>query len=101
MKVRILVSFKDSVLDPQGQTVKNALHTLGYAAVKEARQGKVFELDLAGPGEHDAYRGALVSWRPGAGHLLPPNWPLSGRARSQARWRGRSGPGCSCSTHTA
>jgi phosphoribosylformylglycinamidine synthase len=48
MKVRILVSFKDSVLDPQGQTVKNALHTLGYAAVKEARQGKVFELDLAG-----------------------------------------------------
>ena len=30
MKVRILVSFKDSVLDPQGQTVKNALHTLGY-----------------------------------------------------------------------
>jgi phosphoribosylformylglycinamidine synthase len=28
--------------------VKNALHTLGYAAVKDARQGKVFELDLAG-----------------------------------------------------
>jgi phosphoribosylformylglycinamidine synthase len=39
MKVRILVSFKDSVLDPQGQTVKNALHTLGYASVKEVRQG--------------------------------------------------------------
>ncbi len=48
MKVRILVSFKDSVLDPQGQTVKNALHTLGYGAVAEVRQGKVFELDLAG-----------------------------------------------------
>ena len=48
MKVRILVSFKDSVLDPQGQTVKNALHTLGYAAVKDVRQGKVFELDLEG-----------------------------------------------------
>jgi phosphoribosylformylglycinamidine synthase subunit PurS len=48
MKVRILVSFKDSVLDPQGQTVKNALHTLGYAAVADVRQGKVFELDLAG-----------------------------------------------------
>jgi phosphoribosylformylglycinamidine synthase PurS subunit len=46
MKVRILVSFKDSVLDPQGQTVKNALHTLGYHFIKEARQGKVFELDL-------------------------------------------------------
>lgn len=46
MKVRILVSLKDSVLDPQGQTVKNALHTLGYPFVKDARQGKVFELEL-------------------------------------------------------
>jgi phosphoribosylformylglycinamidine synthase PurS subunit len=48
MKARVLVSFKDSVLDPQGQTVRNALHTLGYAAVQDVRQGKVFELDLAG-----------------------------------------------------
>ena len=44
MRVRILVSFKDSVLDPQGQTVKNALHTMGYDAVKDVRQGKVFEI---------------------------------------------------------
>ena len=56
MKVRILVSFKDSVLDPQGQTVKNALHTLGYAAVKDARQGKVFELDQAGDSRAEADR---------------------------------------------
>ncbi|MCX6574064.1 MAG: phosphoribosylformylglycinamidine synthase subunit PurS [Candidatus Aminicenantes bacterium] len=48
MKVRVLVSFKDSVLDPQGQTVKNALHTMGYAAVTDVRQGKVFELELVG-----------------------------------------------------
>jgi phosphoribosylformylglycinamidine synthase len=54
MKVRILVSFKDSVLDPQGQTVKNALHTLGYAGVREVRQGKVFELELAGVSEEEA-----------------------------------------------
>lgn len=46
MKVRILVSLKDSVLDPQGQTVKNALHTLGYGFIKDVRQGKVFELEL-------------------------------------------------------
>ena len=46
MKVRVLVSFKDSVLDPQGQTVKNALHTLGYDIIKDVRQGKVFEIDL-------------------------------------------------------
>ncbi len=56
MKVRILVSFKDSVLDPQGQTVKNALHTLGYGSVRDVRQGKVFEIDLAGVSKTDAGR---------------------------------------------
>jgi phosphoribosylformylglycinamidine synthase PurS subunit len=54
MRIRVLVSFKDSVLDPQGQTVKNALHTLGYSAVKDVRQGKVFELDLEGATRKDA-----------------------------------------------
>lgn len=46
MKVRILVSFKESVLDPQGLTVKNALHTLGYGFVTDVRQGKVFEIEM-------------------------------------------------------
>lgn len=54
MRVRILVSFKDSVLDPQGQTVKNALHTLGFSFVKDARQGKVFELELEGVTQQEA-----------------------------------------------
>lgn len=48
MKVRVIVSFKDTVLDPQGQTVKNALHTLGYDFIKDVRQGKVFDLELEG-----------------------------------------------------
>jgi phosphoribosylformylglycinamidine synthase PurS subunit len=47
MKVRVLVSFKDSVLYPQGQTVKNALHTLGYKDISDVRQGKVFEVDIS------------------------------------------------------
>lgn len=51
MKIRVLVSFKDSVLDPQGQTVMNALHTLGYDVVKDVRQGKVFELELENSSE--------------------------------------------------
>jgi len=56
MKARILVSFKDSVLDPQGQTVRNALHTLGYDAVEDVRQGKVFDLDLSGITKAEAER---------------------------------------------
>ncbi len=46
MKVRVLVLYKESVLDPQGQTVKNALNMLGYKYVKDVRQGKIFELEL-------------------------------------------------------
>jgi phosphoribosylformylglycinamidine synthase len=56
MRVRILVSLKDSVLDPQGQTVKNALLTLGYDSIKDVRQGKVFELELDGISRDDAER---------------------------------------------
>jgi phosphoribosylformylglycinamidine synthase PurS subunit len=56
MRVRILVSFKESVLDPQGQTVKNALLTLGYGAVKDVRQGKVFEIALDGISDQEAGR---------------------------------------------
>ncbi|MBS3818658.1 phosphoribosylformylglycinamidine synthase subunit PurS [bacterium] len=54
MKVRVLVSFKDSVLDPQGQTVQYALHTLGYDFIKNVRQGKVFELELEGISKENA-----------------------------------------------
>jgi phosphoribosylformylglycinamidine synthase PurS subunit len=46
MKIRVLVSYKDSVLDPQGQTVKNALLTMGYDFVRDVRQGKVFEIEI-------------------------------------------------------
>ncbi|HOU48936.1 MAG TPA: phosphoribosylformylglycinamidine synthase subunit PurS [Candidatus Aminicenantes bacterium] len=56
MKARILVSYKDSVLDPQGQAVRNALHTLGYEAVRDVRQGKVFEIELRGVSRAEAER---------------------------------------------
>lgn len=48
MKVRVLVNLKNGVLDPQGQTVRHALHVLGYQQVKDVRQGKVFEIELEG-----------------------------------------------------
>ena len=47
MLARIFVSLKPSVFDPQGTTVGEALHTLGYTTVKDVRQGKYFELDVA------------------------------------------------------
>lgn len=56
MKVRILVSYKKSILDPQGQTVKNALLTMGYNFIQDVRQGKVFELELEGISQEEAQK---------------------------------------------
>jgi phosphoribosylformylglycinamidine synthase len=46
MRARVFVTLKPSVFDPQGTTVTEALHTLGYSSVKDVRQGKYFELDI-------------------------------------------------------
>jgi phosphoribosylformylglycinamidine synthase len=46
MRARVFVTLKPSVFDPQGTTVGEALHTLGYTSVKDVRQGKYFELDI-------------------------------------------------------
>jgi phosphoribosylformylglycinamidine synthase subunit PurS len=47
MKARVQIMLKDGVLDPQGEAVRHALGTLGFAGVESVRQGKVIELDLA------------------------------------------------------
>jgi phosphoribosylformylglycinamidine synthase len=46
MKARVFVTLKPSVFDPQGKTIADALHSLGYAGVGDVRQGKFFELEL-------------------------------------------------------
>ncbi len=47
MRARVFVTLKKSVFDPQGQTIADALHSMGYGGVEDVRQGKYFELDLA------------------------------------------------------
>ena len=47
LKATVTVMLKDGVLDPQGEAVRHALGTLGFAGVEAVRQGKVIELDLA------------------------------------------------------
>ena len=48
MKAHVYVTLKTSVLDPQGQTIQNALRKIGFAGVTAVRQGKYFALSLAG-----------------------------------------------------
>ena len=47
MKARVTVMLKSGVLDVQGEAVRHALGTLGFAGVNGVRQGKVIALDLA------------------------------------------------------
>ncbi|WP_374406020.1 phosphoribosylformylglycinamidine synthase subunit PurS [Pelagerythrobacter sp.] len=47
MKVRIHVSLKPGVLDPQGRAVHHALEGLGFSGVEDVRIGRLIELDVA------------------------------------------------------
>lgn len=60
MKARVTVTLKSGVLDPQGQAIEGALKSLGFAGVDSVRQGKVFDLDLAGT-DPDQARASLAS----------------------------------------
>jgi phosphoribosylformylglycinamidine synthase len=46
MRARVHVRLKDGVLDPQGAAIGRALAQLGFADVREVRQGKMIELQL-------------------------------------------------------
>ncbi|MGG3739011.1 phosphoribosylformylglycinamidine synthase subunit PurS [Aeribacillus pallidus] len=45
-KVKIFVTLRESVLDPQGTAVKNSLYSMSYTEVEEVRIGKYMELTL-------------------------------------------------------
>ena len=47
MKVRIFVSLKPGVLDPQGRAVHHALDGLGFQGVEDVRVGRMIELEVA------------------------------------------------------
>ncbi len=47
MKMRVYVTLKNGVLDPQGKAIHHALEGLGFSGVNDVRQGKLIELDLA------------------------------------------------------
>ena len=55
MKARITVTLKPGVLDPQGKAIEGALKSLGVDGVASVRQGKVFDVEIAG---HDRKQAA-------------------------------------------
>ncbi len=47
MKIRVFVTLKSGVLDPQGKAIHHALEGLGFSGVNDVRAGKLIELDVA------------------------------------------------------
>ena len=53
MKALVYVSFKPTVLDPQGQTIRSALAGMGHKSIASVRQGKYFEIGIEAGAERD------------------------------------------------
>ena len=47
MKVKVHVTLKNGVLDPQGKAIEHTLGSLGFGGVNDVRQGKFIELTLS------------------------------------------------------
>ena len=56
MKIKIIVTLKNGVLDPQGKAIQQTLNGMGFKNVKDVRQGKYFDLDI---NESDEQKGKL------------------------------------------
>jgi phosphoribosylformylglycinamidine synthase PurS subunit len=48
MKARVTVTLKAGILDPQGKAIEGALKSLGVDGIASVRQGKVFDIEIAG-----------------------------------------------------
>ncbi|MEJ5975502.1 phosphoribosylformylglycinamidine synthase subunit PurS [Novosphingobium sp. PS1R-30] len=46
MKVRVYVSLKNGVLDPQGRAIQHSLEGLGFSGVRDVRAGRLIELEV-------------------------------------------------------
>ena len=47
MKIKVVVTLKNGVLDPQGKAIQQTLNGMGYSNVQGVRQGKFFDLEIS------------------------------------------------------
>lgn len=47
------IFLKEGIFDPQGKTVKNALHDLGFGEVEDVRIGKVLKIEILGENKEE------------------------------------------------
>ena len=58
MKIKVIVTLKSGVLDPQGKAIQQTLNGMGFANVKDVRQGKYFDIDIS---ENDEQKAKLAA----------------------------------------
>ena len=46
MKIKVIVTLKSGVLDPQGKAIQQTINGMGFTNVKQVRQGKYFDIDI-------------------------------------------------------
>ncbi len=54
MKAKIYISYKDGILDPQGQTIGHALDSIGIKKINSVRMGKYIEMKFNGLSKDEA-----------------------------------------------
>ena len=54
MKAKIYISYKDGILDPQGQTIGHALDSIGIKKIHSVRMGKYIEMEFKGISKDEA-----------------------------------------------
>ena len=54
MKIKVIVTLKNGVLDPQGKAIKQTLNGMGFANVENVRQGKFFDININEKDENKA-----------------------------------------------
>ncbi|MEC6748355.1 phosphoribosylformylglycinamidine synthase subunit PurS [Marinilactibacillus sp. XAAS-LB27] len=45
--VKVFVTYKESILDPQGEAVRGAVHRMGFDEIEDIRIGKYFEIKVS------------------------------------------------------
>ena len=54
MKIKVIVTLKNGVLDPQGKVIQQTLNGMNFPNVSDVRQGKYFEIDVKENDENKA-----------------------------------------------
>ena len=54
MKIKVIVTLKNGVLDPQGKAIQQTLNGMGFSEVNEIRQGKYFDIEVGEIDENKA-----------------------------------------------